>query len=99
MAQRIGYVDAEHRPAAGDRSVVLARKPPGTRARRKRPSPHHADALMAGDIDADLRGQRAPYRMERGLLGEPGHGRIDTFVFDGDSITVQTVCYTLEKTG
>jgi SAM-dependent methyltransferase len=27
MVQRIGFVDVEHRPAAGDRGVLLARKP------------------------------------------------------------------------
>lgn len=28
LAERVGFVDVEHRPAAGDRSVLLARKPP-----------------------------------------------------------------------
>ena len=27
MAQHVGFVDVEHRPAAGDRGVLLARKP------------------------------------------------------------------------
>jgi hypothetical protein len=27
MAERIGFVDVQHRPAAGDRSVLLACKP------------------------------------------------------------------------
>jgi hypothetical protein len=27
MAERVGFVDVEHRPAAGDRGVLLARKP------------------------------------------------------------------------
>ena len=33
MAEQVGYVDVEHRPAAGDRSVVLARKPTDSRGR------------------------------------------------------------------
>jgi SAM-dependent methyltransferase len=31
IAEWVGFADVEHRPAAGDRSVVLARKPPGNR--------------------------------------------------------------------
>jgi 3-hydroxy-5-methyl-1-naphthoate 3-O-methyltransferase len=29
LVERVGFVDVEYRPAAGDRSVLLARKPPG----------------------------------------------------------------------
>ena len=57
---------------------------------------HHAEALIAGDLDGIV----ADYADDAVFITGVRRGNgIDTFVFEGDSIRVQTVRYTLEKTG
>jgi hypothetical protein len=63
---------------------------------------HHAEALIAGDLDcivADYADNVLFIEWNAVSAETRAMDGIDTFVFEGDSIRVQTVRYTLEKTG